>query len=66
LLTIPNEMRPQVMTFLAEDREAAEQLLTAAEETILEALTEIRTWAPGAEVAPPDAEPEEDEPDSDS
>lgn len=66
LLTIPNELRPQVLTFLAEDREAAEQLLAAAEETILEALTEIRSWAPGAEEAPAEAEPEEDDADSDS
>lgn len=64
LLTIPNELRPQVLTFLAEDREAAEQLLAAAEETILEALTEIRSWAPGAEVAPVEAGPEEDDPDA--
>jgi phage terminase Nu1 subunit (DNA packaging protein) len=63
LLTIPNELRPTVMTFLAHDRPAAEQLLTAAEETILEALGEIRSWAPEAEKAP---EPEADEPESDS
>jgi phage terminase large subunit GpA-like protein len=49
LLTIPNELRPAVLTFLAEDREAGEQLLAAAEETILEALSEIRSWAPGGE-----------------
>jgi phage terminase Nu1 subunit (DNA packaging protein) len=63
ILTIPNEARPKVMTFLAHDREAAEQLLTDMEETILEALTEIRSWAPEAESAP---EPEADEPDADS
>lgn len=63
LLTIPNEVRPTAMTFLAHDRPAAEQLLTAIEETVLEALTEIRSWAPGAESPP---EPEADEPDADS
>jgi hypothetical protein len=31
--------------------EAAEQLLADMEETILEALSEIRSWAPGAEEA---------------
>lgn len=67
LLTIPNEMRPAVTTFLAHDRPAAEQLLAAAEETILEALAEIRSWAPDAENEPePDPEPEADEPHADS
>jgi predicted transcriptional regulator len=66
LLTIPNESRPAVSTYLAEDREAAEQLLAAIEETILEALSEIRSWAPGAEEPPVEPEPEADEPDSDS
>jgi terminase small subunit / prophage DNA-packing protein len=49
LLSLPNELRPKVMTFLANDREAAEQLLTETEETILEALAEIRSWAPAPE-----------------
>lgn len=66
ILTIPNEMRPNVMTFLAHDREAGEQLLAAAEETILEALSEIRSWAPGGDAPQLDAEPEADEPDADS
>lgn len=61
LLTIPNELRPAVLTFLAHDRPAAEQLLAAAEETILEALTEIRSWAPDPENAPEEpAEPEDE------
>lgn len=62
LLTIPNESRPAVSTYLAEDREAAEQLLAAIEETILEALSEIRSWAPGAEEPQAEPEPEDDEP----
>lgn len=49
LLSIPNELRPAVLTFLAHDRPAAEQLLASAEEGILEALTEIRSWAPPVE-----------------
>jgi phage terminase Nu1 subunit (DNA packaging protein) len=55
LLTIPNELRPKVLTYLAEDRKAGEDLLADVESTVLEALTEIRSWAPGPEVA---AEPE--------
>lgn len=66
LLTIPNEMRPNVMTFLAHDREAGEQLLAAAEETILEALTEIRSWAPEPDAAPEAPEEPEDDESADS
>jgi hypothetical protein len=51
LLTIPNELRPKVLTFLAEDRPAAEQVLADVEEVVLEALTEIRSWAPEPEAA---------------
>lgn len=63
LLTLPNELRPKVMTFLANDRKAAEQLLTDAESVILEALEEIRSWAPVPENQP---EPEANEPASDT
>lgn len=49
LLTIPNELRPKVLTFLQNDRKAAEQLLSDAETVVLEALGEIRSWAPAAE-----------------
>jgi phage terminase Nu1 subunit (DNA packaging protein) len=64
LLTIPNELRPKVLTFLAEDRPAAEQVLADVEEVVLEALTEIRSWAPEPEAAEepevtPDEEPDE-------
>lgn len=62
LLTLPNELRPKVLTFLAHDRKAAEQLLADAEGVVLEALGEIRSWAP---VPENQAEPEADEPDSD-
>lgn len=51
LLTIPNELRPAVLTFLAHDRPAAEQLLASVDETILEALTEIRSWVPEPDAA---------------
>lgn len=66
LLTIPNDLRPKVLTFLAHDRKAAEQLLADAESVVLEALTEIRSWAPAAEVAPEEvaAEPEGDDSDT--
>lgn len=50
LLTIPNELRPKVLTFLSNDRKAAEQLLTDAEAVLMEALGEIRSWAPAPEV----------------
>lgn len=63
LLTLPNELRPKVLTFLAHDRKAAEQLLADAEGVVLEALGEIRSWAPGAETTP---EPEADDGDSDT
>jgi terminase small subunit / prophage DNA-packing protein len=64
LLTLPNELRPKVLTFLAEDRKAAEQLLADTESVVLEALSEIRSWAP----APADVEepPEEAPDDSDT
>jgi phage terminase Nu1 subunit (DNA packaging protein) len=52
ILGIPNELRPKVMTFLAQDRKAAEQLISDAEAIVLEALGEIRSWAP----EPDDAE----------
>jgi hypothetical protein len=64
LLTIANECRPAALTYLAEDREAAEQLLASIEETVLEALAEIRSWAPEAEEAPPEPEPEDDDAES--
>jgi hypothetical protein len=54
ILAIPNELRPKVLTFLQNDRKAAEQLLTDCEEVIKEAMAEIRSWAPGHE---PDPEP---------
>lgn len=66
LLTIPNDLRPKVLTFLAHDRKAAEQLLTATEEVVLEALSEIRSWAPAAEVAPDDAAESEDDDSADA
>lgn len=55
ILAIPNELRPKVLTFLQNDRKAAEQLLTDVEEVITEAMAEIRSWAPDHE---PDPEPE--------
>lgn len=63
LLTIPNELRPKVLTFLAEDRKAAEQLLADTEAVVMEALTEIRSWAPAPEEAPPEEAPAEAEAD---
>jgi phage terminase Nu1 subunit (DNA packaging protein) len=55
LLTLPNELRPHVYSFLAEDRKAAEQLLADAESVVLEAMGEIRSWAPGADASPDEA-----------
>jgi phage terminase Nu1 subunit (DNA packaging protein) len=65
LLTLPNELRPKVLTFLAEDRKAAEQLLADVEAVVLDALGEIRSWAPAVEPEPA-AEEEADEPESDT
>jgi hypothetical protein len=53
ILAIPNEIRPKVLTFLGNDRKAAEQLLGDVEEVITEAMAEIRSWAPGFESEPP-------------
>lgn len=64
LLTIPNELRPKVLAFLKNDRKAAEQLLTDAESVILEALAEIRAWAPGAEAVPEQSVEAENDPDA--
>lgn len=67
LLTLPNELRPKVLTFLAEDRKAAEQLLADAESVVLEALGEIRSWAPSPSASPDEAvAAEDDDSDTDS
>lgn len=66
LLTLPNELRPKVLTFLAEDRVAAEQLLADAEAVVLEALGEIRSWAPGADAVASEPEVADDDSDTDS
>jgi phage terminase Nu1 subunit (DNA packaging protein) len=58
VLTIPNEIRPKVLTFLQNDRKAAEQLISDVESVVLEALAEIRSWAPEAEA---DVEPQVDQ-----
>lgn len=58
LLKIPNEIRPKVLTFLQNDRKAAEQLLADVEAVVLEALGEIRTWAPTSEGEDAALEPE--------
>lgn len=56
ILSIPNEIRPKVLTFLQNDRRAAEQLLTDVEDVIKEAMAEIRSWAPDHE--PDEIQPE--------
>lgn len=69
LLTLPNELRPKVLTYLVEDRPAAEDLLAEVESVVLEALTEIRSWAPDPESEPAEPETaveEADDGDSDS
>lgn len=64
ILAIPNELRPKVLTFLQNDRKAAEQLLTDAEDVIKEAMAEIRSWAPGQEPEPEPDPAGEDEGDA--
>lgn len=45
ILSIPNELRPVLLTHLKNDRKAVEQCVRKVEETIHEALEEIRSYA---------------------
>lgn len=45
VLSIPNELRPVLLTHLRNDRKAVEQCVRKIEETIHEALEEIRSYA---------------------
>lgn len=45
ILALPNELRPLLLTHLKNDRKAVEACVRKAEETIHEALEEIRTYA---------------------
>lgn len=50
LLSIPTKIRPKALVFLKGDRAAAEQVVTAVDEEIRDALGEVQSWAPPDEM----------------
>lgn len=45
LMSIPNELRPVLLTHLKNDRKATEQCVARVEEVIVEALSEVQSYA---------------------
>lgn len=50
LLSIPTKVRPKALVFLKGDRAAAEQVVSAVDEEIRDALGEVQSWAPPDEI----------------